>query len=138
MFQTSKVLPYTANFLKEIVTDIERYPEFLPWIKAVASYPDNFFDLTIGYGIFEKTYRSEVFILSDAVEAKAVSDNIFKFLETRWHFKDYKNEQCMVNFTIDFQLQSPILQLTVGNLLDDSASKIITAFEQRAEKLHNY
>ena len=139
MFQTSKVLPYPADFLKEIVADVECYPSFLPWVKAVAIFPKNpeFFevDLTIGYGPLEKTYRSEVFIHSDAVEAKAISDSIFKFLESRWQFKAYENNNCLVNFTLDFQLQSALLQMTIGKILDEAANKMISAFEQRAENL---
>lgn len=139
MFQTSKILPYPSNFLKEIVVDVECYPEFLPWVKAVAIFPkqSDFFeaDLTIGYGPLEKTYRSEVFIFDDAVEAKAISDSIFKFLESRWQFIEYKENRCLVNFTLDFQLQSSLLQLTVGKLLDDAANKMIAAFEERAMHL---
>lgn len=139
MFQTSKVLPYSASFLKDIVADVEQYPTFLPMLKSVAIYPktDDFFeaDLTIGSGIFEKTYRSEVFIFDNAVEAKAIPDKTFKFLESRWHFTNYENNRCLVNFNLDFKLQSTLLQATVGNFLDSSAKKIMTAFEQRAARL---
>ena len=138
MFQTSKVLPYPADFLKEIVANVELYSEFVPGVKTATIYPkksDCFeADLTIGYGLLEKTYRSKVFIYNDAVEAKAVSDSIFKFLETRWQFTAYENNYCLVNFTLDFKLQSALLQLTVGKLLNDSSNKIMTAFEQRAIK----
>lgn len=139
MFETSKVLPYPADFLKEIVADVECYPQFLPWVKAVAIHKKNpeFFeaDLTIGYGLLEKTYSSEVFIYTDAVEAKAISNNIFKFLETRWKFTTNEDKCCLINLTIDFQLQSQLLQLTVGKLLDDAANKMIAAFEYRAASL---
>ncbi len=139
MFQTSKVLPYPADFLKDIVADVEQYPIFLPMLKAVAIYPktDNFFeaDLTIGTGVFEKTYRSEVFIFGDAVEAKATSDGLFKFLESRWHFTSYEDDRCLVNFSLDFKLQSSLLQVTVGKFLDSAAQTMMTAFEQRAAKL---
>ncbi len=139
MFQTSKVLPYPAAFLKTIVANVRLYPEFLPMVKTVTVYPTNceFFeaDLTIGYGLFEKTYRSKVFVHQDAVEAKAVSDKLFKFLVTRWQFIICKHNHCLVNFTLDFKLQSPLLQLTVGKLLDDGAKQMITAFEQRAATL---
>lgn len=139
MFQTSKILPYPADFLKEIVADVEQYPVFLPMLKAVAIYPktDNFFeaDLTIGSSAFEKTYRSEVFIFDDAVEAKAKPDNTFKFLESRWHFTNYENNRSLVNFSVDFRLQSTLLQLTVGKFLESTAQMMMTAFEQRATRL---
>jgi coenzyme Q-binding protein COQ10 len=139
MYQTSKVLPYPADFLKEIIANVELYPQFLPWVKAVAIFPktSGFFeaDLTIGYGPLEKTYRSEVFVHKDAVEAKAISNSIFNFLESRWQLTDYENNRCLINFTLDFKLQSPLLQLTVGKLLDDAAISMITAFEQRAARL---
>ncbi len=139
MFQASKILPYPADFLKEIVADVEQYPAFLPMLKAVAIYPksSDFFeaDLTIGSGPFEKTYRSEVFVFDDAVEAKAKPDNTFKFLESRWHFTNYENNRCLVNFSLDFKLQSALLQITVGKFLDGAAQTMMTAFEQRAVRL---
>lgn len=139
MFQTSKVLPYPPNFLKDIVADVEQYPTFLPMLKAVAIYPKTlaFFeaDLTIGVGAFDKTYRSEVCIFDDAVEAKAKADGTFKFLESRWQFTPFENNHCLVDFTLDFKLQSALLQLTVGKLLDGAAHTMMTAFEQRAAKL---
>ena len=139
MFQTSKVLPYPPAFLKDIVTDVEQYPAFLPMLKAVAIYKKNptFFeaDLTIGVGAFDKTYRSEVFIFDDAVEAKAKADGTFKFLESRWQFNAFENNHCLVGFTLDFKLQSALLQLTVGKLLDGATHTMMTAFEQRAAKL---
>ena len=139
MFQTSKVLPYPAYFLKTIVADVEQYPAFVPMLKAVAIYQktETFFeaDLTIGHSVFEKTYRSEVFIFDDAVEAKAKADNTFEFLETRWNFTAYENKRCLVNFTLDFKLKSVLLQATVGKLLDNAAGKMISAFEERAKIL---
>lgn len=139
MFEISKVLPYSADFLKELVADVEQYPSFLPMLRAVAIYPKTaeFFeaDLTIGNSVFEKTYRSEVFIFDDAVEAKAKSDGTFKFLESRWHFTAYENDRCLVNFTLDFKLQSALLQATVGKLLDSAAQTMMVAFEKRAAQL---
>ena len=139
MFQTSKVLPYPPTFLKDIVTDVEQYPAFLPMLKAVVIYPKTptFFeaDLTIGVGAFDKTYRSEVFIFDDAVEAQAKADGTFKFLESRWQFTNHERNHCLVSFALDFKLQSSLLQLTVGKLLDAAAHTMMTAFEQRAAKL---
>lgn len=139
MFQASKVLPYPAGFLKDIVADVKQYPAFVPMVKSVDIYPKDpeFFeaDLTIGHGAFEKTYRSAVSILTDAVEAKAIPDNTFKYLETRWHFKPLENDHALLDFSVDFKLESIILQATVGKLLSKAAQKMITAFEERAEKL---
>lgn len=139
MFQASKVLPYSANFLKEIAADIEQYPTFLPMLKSVAIYPktDAFFetDVTIGTGLFEKTYRLEVFIFDDAVEAKAMPNHTVRFLEFRWHFTNYENNRCLVSFSLEFKLQSALLHVTVGKFLDSSAQTLLTAFEQRAARL---
>lgn len=139
MFRASKTLPYPAHFLKNIVVDVEHYPTFLPMIKAVKVFPktaDFFYaDVTVGSGILEKTYRSEVSIYNDSVEAKAQLDNTFKFLESRWHFEPYESNQCQVNFLLNFALRSSLLQLTVGKVLDSAAKATMTAFEQRAASL---
>lgn len=139
MFQASKTLPYPAYFLKNIVADVEQYPHFLPMIKAVKIFPktSNFFyaDVTVGSRILEKTYRSEVSIYDESVEAKAQPDNMFKFLESRWNFENYAENLCQVNFFLNFELRSSLLQLTVGKVLDSAAKATMAAFEQRASRL---
>ncbi len=139
MFRASKTLPYPALFLRNIVADVEQYPTFLPMIKAVKIFPktSDFFyaDVTVGSGILEKTYRSEVAVYDESVEAKAQPDNVFKFLESCWSFESDEANRCQVNFFVNFELRSSLLQLTVGKVLDSAAKVTMTAFEQRAAGL---
>jgi len=137
MYQTTKILPYPSQFLKNIVADVAQYPKFLPMVNFATIFPEteNSFqaDLTIGSGAFEKTYRSKVFVSDNAVKAQAIPDKTFKSLESLWHFHPHGENQCKVEFTLSFELRSTLLQLTVGKVLDKVAATTMTAFEERAK-----
>lgn len=139
MLQKTKILPYPAHFLKNIVADVEQYPAFLPMLKSaiVFSETEDFFqaDLTIGTGTIEKTYRSKVFVSDNAVKAQAIPDNTFKFLESQWIFQPLDENRCKVEFMLRFELHSTLLQLTLGKALNKIAEATMTAFEERAKKL---
>lgn len=139
MYQATRVLPYPAHFLKDIVANVKEYPKFLPMLKSAIIFPEteNSFqaDLTISSGAFEKNYRSKVFVSEYSVKAQAVPDKIFKFLESQWHFYPHEENHCKVEFMLHFELRSTLLQLTVGKFLDKIAAATMTAFEERAKDL---
>lgn len=139
IYQVSKISPYSKNLLYEIVADVKSYPYFLPWLKAADVYPKTaeYFeaDLTICFGPLEKQYRSEVWLTDNSIKTNAKPDGLFKHLNSLWTFKAISQNRTEIEFTIDFQLNSQILQLTVGKFLEEATKTMIQAFEERAAKL---
>jgi coenzyme Q-binding protein COQ10 len=135
-YKISKNFAYSKELLYEIVADVKSYPEFLPWIKSATVYDEsehNFeADLTIKFGPFEKTYGSEVFLSNNTIKTQAKSGSIFSYLNSTWQFIEINSYETCVEFSIDFKLNSSILQLTVGKLLEEAAEATIKSFEERA------
>lgn len=135
-YQTSKNLPYSKALLYEIVADVKSYPEFLPWLKSATVFDKSkdYFeaDLTIKFGPFEQTYRSEVYLSENSIKTKAKPDGMFAHLNSIWVFEEISAEETFINFGIDFALRSTILQLTVGKFLEEATEATIKSFEQRA------
>lgn len=138
-FQTSKLINHSKSKLYSIVADVEKYPDFLPWIGSAIIYPktNNFFeaDLTIKFKAIEKTYTSEVFLSENSIKTLAKPDDIFKYLESKWEFNVIDDEKTMVEFFMKFEFHSKILQITAGSFLEQAASKMIKAFENRASSI---
>ena len=140
-----KKIPCSKENLIKMVLDIEKYPEFVPWclngkihkkidkgdiIEIIA-------DLTIGKKIFSKTYKSLVLYnkSSDSIHVTNI-DGPLKYLENKWFFKQSGNES-EIDFHVDFELKSRILDVIMKKSFDIGLKKIADAFEKRAFDLFN-
>ncbi len=138
-----KKIPCSKKNLIEMVLDIEKYPEFVPWcldckihdkidkgntieIKA---------DLTIGKSFFRDTYKS--FVIYNKSEDSIHVTNIdgpLKHLENEWFFRQDGNSS-EVEFHVDFELKNKILNILMIKSFDLGLKKIADAFEKRAIQL---
>jgi len=140
-----KKIPCSKEKLIKMVLDIEKYPDFVPWCLngKIYSSVDNgnvieiIADLTIGKSFFNETYKSFVTYNKklDTILVKNI-DGPLKHLENKWFFKK-KGENSEINFSIDFELKSKILNLFITKSFDSGLKKITEAFEKRAIDLFN-
>lgn len=134
-----RILPYTPEALYTIVADVERYPEFLPWVLGadIINHTDQGFlaDLTVGYKFFQDTYRSEVILTpGKRIDIRYVKGP-FKHLHNHWIFIPLSPNSVDVDFFIDFEFQSSLFQGMIQTVFTDAVKKMITAFEDRARVL---
>ena len=114
-FSDKKILPYTSKQLYNIVIDVEKYPDFLPWCrgsKVINKIDSNNFDaqLKVGYKALDEEYISRVTgeYLKN-ISSIAVSGP-FKFLESTWQFSKVDN-YCEVEFSIKYEFKSFLLKV---------------------------
>ena len=129
--------------LIKIVLDIEKYPEFVPWCLNSKIYSKNdkenkieiIADLTIGKSFFNETFKSFVVFekSSDSIHVTNI-DGPLKYLENKWFFKKSGNES-EIDFHVDFELKSRILDVIMKKSFDIGLKKIADAFEKRAMEL---
>lgn len=140
-FKETKVMPYKAKLINEIVIDIEKYPDFLPWCKKakIIAKNDDFVtaELFLEFKGFTESYVSKVMTSfennSYCIEVVAISGP-FKLLKNIWTIKQLDNGT-KVDFSIDFVLKSRILDMIVGMVFSVAAEKMVGAFEARADEL---
>ena len=135
-----KEIPCTKEKLIEMVLDIEKYPEFVPWCLNSKIYTnidkgkivEITADLTIGKSFFKETYKSFVIYdkSSDSIHVTNL-DGPLKHLENKWIFKQ-KGKNSEVDFHVDFELKNKILNMLMIKTFDIGLKKIADAFEQRA------
>jgi len=129
--------------LIDLVLDIEKYPEFVPFCVDAKVYEkkekDNLLlivgDLTIGKGPFKDTYKSDV--KYDKKEDSIFVTNLdgpLKHLENIWHFKE-ENNVTEVSFKVDFELKNEFLNIVMTKSFQFALNKIAEAFQKRAENL---
>ena len=138
-------IPCSKENLIEMVLDIEKYPEFVPWCisgrihnKALkGEITEITADLTIGKSFLKETYKSFV-VYDKNLDSITVTniDGPLKHLKNKWIFKTAKNNS-EIDFYIEFELKNKILNLFMIKAFDKGLKKIGDAFEKRANDLFN-
>lgn len=135
-----RVLPYTPDQLFDLVIGVERYPEFLPWCLAARIRKREpgllVADLVIGFKLIRERFTSRVEY--DAGGHSIVThyaDGPFKHMESRWLFEPHP-EGCRIDFYVDFEFRSRLLQGIISTLFTEVVKKMVHAFETRARKLY--
>jgi len=145
-----RVVPHSPEQLYELVADIERYPDFLPWCVAAricSRQPTEdgelvVADMVIGFKMFRERVRSKVTLHPpDAGEQGGRIDVEYvegplRYLRNHWVFVRTGDGGCEIDFFVDFEFRSRILQKIVGALFHEAVSRMVAAFERRAAALY--
>ena len=129
--------------LIDLVLDIDKYPEFVPFCLGSKIYKKIdkgdliliIADLTIGKGPFKDTYKSDVKYYKDKDLIYVTNiDGPLKHLENKWNFKEFKG-QTEVSFDVDFELKNRFLNIIMTKSFQYGLNKIADAFEKQANKI---
>ena len=143
--EESKTVRYTKDQMFDLVADIDRYDEFLPWCnnsKIISAKKEGdkkvvIADLEIGYDQFVYTYRSEVKLHKDKSEINVRNlDGPFKYLENNWKFNTVSENECEIQFNIDFELNISLLDMLMKRFFDLAFQKMVDAFISRANEIY--
>ncbi len=140
-FQETRIMPYDAGLIYNIVMDIEKYPQFLPWCSSAVILSKNEEYLTaklvVEFKNFSESYVSKVFSHQTSegydIEVQAISGP-FRYLRNIWQIKSLNNAS-EVKFSIDFEFKSIIMDILIGIVFSTATEKMIVAFEARAKEL---
>ena len=143
--EESKTVNYSKDQMFDLVADIDRYDEFLPWCnnsKIISTSEKDdikivIADLEIGYDQFVYTYRSEVKLHKDKSEINVRNlDGPFKYLENNWKFVTVNESECEIQFKIDFELNITLFDILMRKFFDLAFQKMVDAFIGRANDIY--
>tara|TARA_B100001142_G_scaffold269669_1_gene275428 strand:+ start:196 stop:630 length:435 start_codon:yes stop_codon:yes gene_type:complete len=135
-----KELNYSDKQMFDLIIDVEKYPEFLPWCKSTNIYDkdNNIFysDMEIGFNLIKEKFTSRVTTLSTKrIHSEAISGPFNKMNNT-WEIENISHNKCKITLNIEFDFKSFLLRNLMGKLFEVSAIKMIDAFENRANYLY--
>ena len=140
-------LPYSARQMYDLVADVPRYPEFLPWnaaarIRSRTPLEDGRevmeADLVISFKVFRERFGSRVVLDPAAMTVDTeYLDGPFKYMKSTWSFRDHPEGGCEVTFFVDFEFRNAILQKVIGVVFNEAMQRIVRAFETRAKALYS-
>jgi coenzyme Q-binding protein COQ10 len=135
-----RILSHRPEHLYDLVADVAKYPEFLPWCLAsrIRSRDEEVLiaDLIIGFQVFKERFTSHVRLDPDAMEIHVeYAEGPFKYLTNKWAFLPHE-QGCEIDFYVDFEFNSRILQTVIESLFTEAVKKMVSAFESRADALY--
>jgi len=134
-----RVLPYSPEQLYELVADIERYPEFLPWCLAARIRKREghivVADLVIGFRMVRERFTSRVTLTPKERIDVSYIEGPLRHLNNHWVFHPHP-DGCLIDFYVDFEFRSKMLQKLIGTLFNEAFRRMVAAFEARARDLY--
>ncbi|KFI31801.1 ubiquinone-binding protein [Haematobacter massiliensis] len=142
----TRVMPYTAQQMYDLVADVGRYPEFLPWNSAARIRTRTPVegggelmeaDLVISFKVFRERFGSRVTLWPEQKKIDTeYLDGPFKYMRSWWKFRDRPEGGSEVEFFVDFEFKNAILQGIIGVVFNEAMHRIVRAFEKRADQLY--
>lgn len=136
---------YSATQMYDLVADVAKYPEFLPWtaaarIRSQTEQGDHIVmlaDLVISFKVFRETFGSRVTLWPDEQRIDTeYLDGPFKHMISNWAFSDTDGGGSDIKFHVDFEFRNRILQTTATIFFNDAMQRVVRAFERRADALY--
>jgi coenzyme Q-binding protein COQ10 len=129
-----------------VVADVERYPEFLPWVTAlrvnarerVKDRDIVLAEMSVGYGALRERYISRVVLdgMGRAIDV-VQTDGPFRILENHWRFTP-SAQGCRIDFSIIFEFRSRLLNAVAAKAFERVMVRMADAFEARARELSKH
>jgi coenzyme Q-binding protein COQ10 len=139
------ILPYQPGQLFDLVGDVDRYPQFVPWVTRLRSWnrrPDGEgvtlldAEADVGFSIVHERFATRVRLDEPnlAIDVDLISGP-FKRLQNRWRFKPHP-QGAELTFEIDFEFKSRLLSALLAANFHHAVNRLVACFEQRAARLY--
>ncbi len=138
--EETRHLPYSPEQMFDMVADVGRYGEFLPWVSAIRVRTDSetemVADMIVGFKGLRETFTSKVQKERPDHIRVDYLDGPLKHLNNDWTFRADGDGGCYVDFCVDFAFKNRMFEMLAGQVFDRALRKMIGAFEDRATVLY--
>jgi len=124
----------------DLVADVGRYAEFLPWVVATRVRSDTdaemVADMLVGFSALREKFTSRVEKRRPHEIRVHYVDGPLRDLDNRWQFRALGPNECEIDFRVEFTFRNALFQKLAGQYLDKAFRKMVAAFEERAAALY--
>ena len=133
-------LPYSAGQMYDLVADVGRYGEFLPWIVATRIKSETetelVADMLVGFKALREKFTSRVEKRPPEEIRVHYVDGPLRDLDNRWLFRALGPQECEIEFSVEFAFRNALFEAIAGQYFDRAFRKMVAAFEARAAELY--
>jgi coenzyme Q-binding protein COQ10 len=135
----TRIIPYRPEQMWDLVADVDRYPQFLPWCMGAKVRQQTaslqIADMAIGFGPFRESFTSRNTLLRPQYIKVRYERGPFRYLNNDWFFAA-DPRGCKVDFWVDFEFHSRILQAAIGAVFNEATRRMVNAFLRRARDIY--
>ena len=132
-------LPFSAEQMFDLVADVARYPEFLPWVVGTRvrsnSEHEMLADMLVGFNALREKFTSRVTKQRPAEISVQYIDGPLRDLDNTWKFRSAEHG-CEIDFAVSFTFRNAMFEALAGQYFDRAFRKMVSAFEARAHQLY--
>ena len=132
----SALLPYTAEQMFDLVDDVNRYAEFLPWCRSAVEVERDDDQVTgtleLAYGSIHKSFTTRNLRHRPTLIEMRLVDGPFRQLEGFWRFDPLGDDGCRVTLDLSFDFSSRLVGMAMGPVFSQVANSLVDSFSQRA------
>ncbi|EIZ80331.1 oligoketide cyclase [Novosphingobium sp. Rr 2-17] len=133
-------LPYSAEQMYDLVADVGRYNEFLPWVIATRVKTDDgvemIVDMLVGFKALREKFTSRVQKDEPREIRVQYVDGPMRDLDNVWKFHPVGDDACDLEFDVRFTFRNALFEKLAGQYFDKAFRKMVAAFETRAAELY--
>ena len=134
-----RTLPYSPDQMFQLVADVGKYPQFLPWCAGAKvrtqTETELVADLTIGFGPFRESFTSRVELDRPHKVVVKYEHGPFRYLNNQWTFEPDPTG-CQVKFFVDFEFRNLLLKSAIGVVFNEAVRRMVNAFLKRAREVY--
>lgn len=136
----TKIVPFTPAQMYDLVNDIDKYPQFVPWCSRseVLSQDDDEIKARLYFegGGFTKSFTTCNRLQKNKMIELRLLDGPFRHLEGFWRFENHLDNQCEIILDLEFEFSSGLLSLAFGPMFNQVANTLVDAFSKRAHEVY--
>ncbi len=140
VIRKSKVVPYTAKQMFDLVNDVEKYPEYLPWCKNVRILRQTAEEMDVSVGVLMGPVNKEFTTRNQMVDGEVINMSLvngpFKKLRGEWKFVAINERESKIEFELDFTLSIGLLSNMLNPIFENMYGSMIKAFSDRAKVVY--
>lgn len=133
-------LPWSAEQIYDLVADVARYGEFLPWVVATRVRSDSenemIADMLVGFNALREKFTSRVLKRRPERIEVIYIDGPMRDLDNVWQFRPLEDGGSEIEFRVSFTFRNTVFEKLAGQYFDRAFRKMVGAFEARAQALY--
>lgn len=136
----SALVPYSARAMFDLVDDVDRYKEFLPWCSDSGvlerSGDEAKAYVTISKGGIHKSFTTLNRVQRGKMLEIRLVEGPFRRLDGYWRFQSLREDACKISLDLEFEFSNTLARLAFGRVFDELANRLVDSFVKRAEALY--
>ncbi|MDX1697090.1 MAG: type II toxin-antitoxin system RatA family toxin [Thiohalobacterales bacterium] len=136
----SALVPYTQAEMFALVSDVDSYPEFLPWCSGAEtlSCEEDHVDARIEFhvGGLKKSFTTRNRHVQDALIEMQLVDGPFSDLQGRWEFTPLGQDGCRISLHMEYDFSSRMVRSVTAPVFGQIANSLVDAFQKRAAEIY--